>query len=256
MSSLDDASSLHYASEFSALIAPVIDRVAISVHNAIDKASVASLRGELKFSPAALALFAGPLAHGPMTRREYDQLTRYQHFGSSEDFLNGLADRGAVELTGDGNIVPTADGMGVSRRLIELQASTVNHLFAPRANSLRALSISMDTAQHAAASDPNSMLSRVFARSWLPADASDAARMWNASVVLRMHRSDAHAAAWTEAGQTLETIRTMPPSPARDAIEDRTNELAAVPWEPLTAGERLSLLAGLAALPGTGAPVP
>jgi hypothetical protein len=248
-------SLLHDASMFSGLIAPIIDRTAISVHNAIDKEQMAALRGGHRFNPAALALIAGPVASGHVSNYEFAELTRYQHFGSSEPLLAGLAERGAITRDADGGFTATPDGTSVARQVIELQAKTVSQLFAPRQSSLEDLRSLIVRAQDAAALDPISPLARLMHCSWLPVDASDAARIWNASVVLRMHRSDAHAMAWQEAGRTAQEMRTLASGEARDAIERRTNELASTPWAALDPDERLTLLAGLGALPGTGSPI-
>ena len=248
MSLLDNAES------YSSLVGPVVDRIAISVHPAVDKARLQALRGENRFHPAALALFAGLLAGGGMSRSEYDELTRYQHFGPSADFLAGMAERGAVELS-DGQIRPTEAAAAVARSLVELQTESVASLFEPRQSLLPEICALIMRARTAAIADPLSPLARLMGRAWLPDDASDAAKIWDASVVLRMHRADAHATAWKEAGLTAPEIRVMAPSEARTAIERRTNELAATPWEGLSADERIALLSGLAALPGTGAPI-
>lgn len=239
---------------FSSLIAPAIDRTAISLHSVVDKAKLQALRGENRFHPAAIALFAGPLATGGMSQVEYDELTRYQHFGSSADFLAGLADRGAVELI-DGEIRTTVAAVEVAKNLVLLQSETVTTLFEPRQSLLPVICQLILRARGAAIGDPISPTSRLMGRAWLADDASDAARIWDASVVLRMHRADAHAIAWREAGLTAPDIRVMAPGAARDAIEVRTNELAATPWAGLNPDERITLLSGLAALPGTGVPV-
>jgi hypothetical protein len=68
--------------------------------------------------------------------------------------------------------------------------------------------------------------------------------------VLRYHRADAHAAAWQAAGLTSVTIRQLPAGPAPDAIEAETNRRAGLPYATLSPDERITLLAGLAALPG------
>jgi hypothetical protein len=68
--------------------------------------------------------------------------------------------------------------------------------------------------------------------------------------VLRYHRADAHAAAWQAAGLTGTTVGQMPTGPAREAIEEDTNRRAGVPYATLNPDERITLLAGLAALPG------
>lgn len=66
---------------------------------------------------------------------------------------------------------------------------------------------------------------------------------------LRFHRADAHAAAWTAAGHTAQTIVALPAGAERTAIEQETDRRAAPPWADLTPDERLMLLSDLAALP-------
>lgn len=249
MSSIDDAAS------YSALIAPIIDRIAISVHNEITRDELTALRGANRFHPAALALFAGAMAAGPISREEFSELTRYQHFGSTDSFVDGLSERGAITVDEDGSLVPTSAGAEVAQALVCAQVAAVTKLFSPLGSSLPELRTLINVARASAVADPLSMLARYSSRAWLPDDASDAARIWDASVVLRMHRSDAHAAAWKEAGRTVTEMRAMGPGEARDAIEMRTNTLAAAPWQPLDPEQRLRLLAGLGALPGTGAPI-
>lgn len=246
---------LNDASAFSALIAPVIDRTAISVHNAVEKEKVSALRGEHRFAPGALSLFAGMLLGGPISQHEFNELMRYQHFGSSDAFLAGLAERGAITMGADGSISPTAAGAEVARRLVLIQADTIAAVWAPKQPSLQELSHVIMKARAAAVADPLSTLSKLTGRAWLSPDASDASLIWDAAVVLRMHRSDAHALAWAERGHTAQAMKQMQASDERSVIEDRTNELAATPWVPLEPHERLQLLAGLGALPGLGSPI-
>ena len=240
---------------FSALVAPVIDRTAISLHNAIGKEQMSALRGEHRFHPAALALFAGMLCAGPISKEEYSELMRYQHFGPSDLFIAGLQERGAIKIAGDGSFAATNDAITVAKGVVALQVETVTRLFAPRAGSLPELRGLITRCRIAAMEDPISTLSRLSGRAWLPDDASDAAHIWDSSVVLRMHRSDAHAKAWSEAGKTAAEMRTMTPGEERSRIETRTNALAATPWSVLSPDERLALLGGLGALPGTGSPI-
>ncbi|MFG1868020.1 hypothetical protein [Micromonospora arborensis] len=67
---------------------------------------------------------------------------------------------------------------------------------------------------------------------------------------LRYHRADAHAAAWAAAGHTAGSIAALPAGPERLAIELETDRRAAGPYSVLSADERLTMLADLAALPG------
>ena len=133
MALLDDSSS------FSALIAPVIDRIAISVHNAIEPGALGALRGEHRFHPGALSLFAGMLCAGAIAHDEFAELTRYQHFGPPEPFLAGLTDRGAITFDVDRNFVATTAGLQVARQVVVLQVDAVTKLFAPRQASLAEL---------------------------------------------------------------------------------------------------------------------
>ena len=250
---LDDASA------YSALVAPVVDRVAISGYNAVSRDEMTALRGEHRFHPAALGLIAGMLCAGPITKAEYSELMRYQHFGTTEQFLSGLSDRGAItvknENGGDGSMVATPEAIEVAQAVASLQAASVTKLFAPRSASLSELRALITRCRQAAMADPISTLSRLAGRAWLPADASDAAHIWDTCIVLRLHRSDAHATAWAEAGLTAMEMKALEPGTVRDAIEVRTNVLAATPWIGLTVDERVTLLAGLGALPGTGSPI-
>ncbi|MEU1395953.1 hypothetical protein ABZ403_07775 [Micromonospora zamorensis] len=67
---------------------------------------------------------------------------------------------------------------------------------------------------------------------------------------LRYHRADAHAAAWEAAGHTASSVAALPAGPERLAIELETDRRAAGPYAVLSAEERLTMLADLAALPG------
>jgi hypothetical protein len=160
MSLLDSAAS------FSSLIAPAVDRTAISVHGVVDKHRMQALRGEHRFSPGAIALFAGPLASGGMSQVEYGDLTRYQHFGSSGDFIAGMAERGAVELA-DGEIRTTPAAVEMARALVELQAESVTALFAPRLALLPEICALITRSRAAAIADPVSPLARLMGRSTL-----------------------------------------------------------------------------------------
>jgi hypothetical protein len=82
-----------------------------------------------------------------------------------------------------------------------------------------------------------------------PPATTSGGRLFNRLGIMRYHRADAHAAAWSAAGLTVAGIQAMATGPERDAIEDDTNVRAAVPYRALSEDERLVLLADLAALP-------
>jgi hypothetical protein len=81
--------------------------------------------------------------------------------------------------------------------------------------------------------------------------ASPALRLTTRLGALRHHRADAHRAAWVAAGLTAAQIRELAGGPLRRSIEDETNRLDEPLYACLSAPERLELLAGLGALPGT-----
>jgi hypothetical protein len=82
-----------------------------------------------------------------------------------------------------------------------------------------------------------------------PPTATSFALVLNRLGIMRYHRADAHAAAWSAAGLAVAGIQAMGPGPEREAIEDDTNVRAAAPYAALSEDERLVLLADLAALP-------
>jgi hypothetical protein len=83
-----------------------------------------------------------------------------------------------------------------------------------------------------------------------PADAASGLLLHTRLSVLRYHRADAHAAAWKAAGLTSAAISHMAAGPVRDTIEAETNRRAGIPYTALDPDERMTFLAGLAALPG------
>jgi hypothetical protein len=58
--------------------------------------------------------------------------------------------------------------------------------------------------------------------------------------------------AWGAAGLAAAEIQALAAGPERAAIESETNRRAGIPYARLDPGERLRLLADLAALPGQG----
>lgn len=71
---------------------------------------------------------------------------------------------------------------------------------------------------------------------------------------LRYHRSDAHAIAWRSAGVSATEMVAMQEAggPRRDAIEARTNEIAAAPFQILAEDRRSAFLADLRWMPVPG----
>ncbi|RKN46221.1 hypothetical protein [Micromonospora endolithica] len=83
-----------------------------------------------------------------------------------------------------------------------------------------------------------------------PDGTSPGVLLLNRLAALRFHRADAHAAAWAAAGHRTGSVVELVPGAERLAIELETDRRAAGPYRVLSAEERLSVLADLAALPG------
>jgi hypothetical protein len=103
-----------------------------------------------------------------------------------------------------------------------------------------------------AAADTGGEAWNVQAPPFEPAGLEPSVVLLNRLSTMRYHRADAHAAAWQTAGWNAEQIAAMPWGTAwtdeRFAIEADTNVRAAAPYGALTAEQRLTLLASLAAL--------
>jgi hypothetical protein len=248
MSSLDNPASL------AALMAPVVDRLVISVSHAVDSEAMNALKGGHRFHPKALSLIAANLASGHMREQDLGTLSRYQHFGSHQPFLDGLQERGAIVLDADGSITPTQAGLEMAQNIARLQSTAVTALWQPRVNGVDRVAPLVAQCAAAAVAD-DSPLAQYAKQAWLPNDATTATKVWNDLTVLRMHRADAHAKAWAEAGLTALQMKDLEPGEQRDQIELRTNELAAPAWSPLSPSDGVVVLGELAALPGVGFPL-
>jgi hypothetical protein len=233
-----------------ALIGPVIDRVVISVNHAVTKDDLATVRNGQPFSPSALALIAANLATGLVKLEDFAALNRYQTFGPFEPFLAGLEERGAITRDPARNIVPTPEGLTMAKAIVDLQFSAVARLWGPRAAGVDRVAPLVQQAAAAAAAEGRP-LARYAASAWR-AQGSPAADLWCDATTLRLHRAEAHAAAWTEAGHTPASIKALAAGPERDAIESRTNELAAAPWAGLSELALTNIVGELGALPGNG----
>ncbi len=247
-------SLLNTPASIAALMAPVVDRLVISASHAVDADALSALKGDNRFHPKALSLIAANLASGQMREQDLATLSRYQHFGSHTPFLDGLQERGAITMDSAGAITPTSAGLEMAQNIARMQGSTISELWQPRAKGVETVAPLVAQCAAAAVAD-DSPLAQYAKQAWMPDDASTAAKLWNDLTVLRLHRADAHAKAWTEAGLTATQMKDLEPGEQRDQIELRTNELAAPAWSPLAPSDGVTVLAELAALPGVGFPL-
>jgi hypothetical protein len=156
---------------------------------------------------------------------------------------------GLIRMSGDNAIEATERGRAVLTGMYKISADVAGELWAGQEGSLAGLSDLAGRLVHAALATGGAAYATM-APPYEPAGAAAALLLHTRLSVLRYHRADAHAAAWHAAGLTSAAIRQLPAGPARDAIEADTNRRAGLPYATLTPDERITLLAGLAALPG------
>jgi hypothetical protein len=174
---------------------------------------------------------------------------RYRDPGEVRSDLDGLRAAGLIEAAGDGAIGATEAGRTVLAGMYQAGAEVTGQLWNQHDDALADLSdLAGRLVQAGLATGGDAYLT--MAPPFEPADATAGVLLHHRLSVLRYHRADAHAAAWQAAGLTSEAMMQLPAGPVRAAIEAETNRRAGAPYAALSTGERVALLAGLAALPG------
>ncbi|MFY1653148.1 hypothetical protein ACN27J_19945 [Solwaraspora sp. WMMB762] len=245
-----------------ALIAPVIDRVHRAAMAAADTAG-AELRQRYG-GPAAVGYLvdlrtrlAAPA--GLVDAAGFAAVTRYQDPASCQRVLDKQVAYGMLVRHPDGALRATERGGAFLTDLYALHAAVTGQIWgAEHAARLVRLVELTGRLLAAALADPGTAdpgtggqdAFRAVAPPYEPEGTPAGVLLLNRLTVLRYHRADAHAAAWTAAGHTARSIVDLPPGPARLAIEQETDRRAAGPYQALEPEQRLTLLADLAALPG------
>jgi hypothetical protein len=236
---------------FAPLIAPVIERLTLAV---VTKAMArgASATVPTAVPPGAMRMF-GQLRIALLARKVptagLAAIYRYRDAGDVRRDLEGLHAAGLIDKTGDGAIQATGGGRAVLAEMYKASAEVAGELWAGQEGSLAGLSnLAGRVVEAALVTGGDAYM--VMAPPYEPAGAAAGLLLHTRLSVLRYHRADAHAAAWQAAGLTSAAMSQMAASPVRDAIEAETNRRAGVPYTALDPDERMTFLAGLAALPG------
>ncbi|GIH92617.1 hypothetical protein ACFFMN_33000 [Planobispora siamensis] len=237
MSRFDDLA--RYAAE----IAPVIDVVHVGVHAAsrpLGRELVARWDGD----PGLVIDLRYVLPARPLTREGLAAVYRYDPVGEEE-----IAEQvGRGVLTDDGGALRATDrALAFIAELYGVHAAATAGLWAPHAARVPVLAGLAGRLLAAGERSGGPAFAQV-SPPHEPEGTPAGVLLFNRLAALRLHRADAHAAAWSAAGLTARQIVTMPPGPAREAIEADTNRRAAAPYESLTAPERETLLEGLRTL--------
>jgi hypothetical protein len=234
---------------FAALAAPAVDRAFIAGMRAGGLAGKELVRSYGSQAVGYLIDLRNPLAAGrAVTEPELAAVYRYTDPAKVRASIQRSLDHGLLDRSGAGSIAATGRGRAFLADLFALHGQVLDKRWQPhreRVARLNALLARLLTAAAATAGPAWAVQAPPYEPDGTPANV----RLLNRLGTLRYHRSDAHAAAWQAAGLTAAGIIAAPAGPQRAAIEQATDERAAPPYAELTAGERLSLLADLAALP-------
>ncbi|MGW3856624.1 hypothetical protein [Micromonospora arida] len=183
-------------------------------------------------------------------------ITRYQDPVACRRAVDKQVAHGMIYRGPDGALSATERGAAFLAELYQVHAEVTEELWAGHDDRVarlvamlgRLLSYALVLADEEP--DPVASAFAALAPPYEPDGTPSGVLLLNRLSTLRHHRADAHAAAWTAAGHTASSIAALPAGPERLAIELETDRRAAGPYAVLSAEERLTMLADLAALPG------
>ncbi|RAO38573.1 hypothetical protein ONO23_00917 [Micromonospora noduli] len=183
-------------------------------------------------------------------------ITRYQDPVACRRTVDKQVAHGMIYRGPDGALSATERGAAFLAELYQVHAEVTEELWAGHEDRVarlvamlgRLLSYALVLADEEA--DRVASAFAALAPPYEPDGTPSGVLLLNRLSTLRHHRADAHAAAWTAAGHSASSIAALPAGPERLAIELETDRRAAAPYAALSAEERLTMLADLAALPG------
>ena len=184
-------------------------------------------------------------------------ITRYQDPVACRRTVDKQVAHGMIYRGPDGALSATERGAAFLAELYQVHAEVTEELWAGHDDRVARLvsACSADCCRTpwcwpTRRPDPVASAFAALAPPYEPDGTPSGVLLLNRLGTLRYHRADAHAAAWTAAGHTASSIADLPAGPERLAIELETDRRAAGPYAALSAEERLTMLADLAALPG------
>ncbi|MCX5119793.1 hypothetical protein OG992_21635 [Micromonospora sp. NBC_00362] len=193
---------------------------------------------------------------GSVDEPGFAAITRYQDPVACRRTVDKQVAHGMIYRGPDGALSATERGAAFLAELYQVHAEVTEELWAGHDDRVarlvamlgRLLSYALVLADEEA--NPAASAFAALAPPYEPDGTPSGVLLLNRLGTLRHHRADAHAAAWTAAGHTASSIAALPAGPERLAIELETDRRAAGPYAVLSAEERLTMLADLAALPG------
>ncbi|MET7966125.1 hypothetical protein [Micromonospora sp. NPDC005305] len=239
---------------FAGLVAPAVDRTFVAGMLAGRDGGGAELSSRYG-GPAAtgvLVEFRTRLAApgGTVDAPGFAAVTRYRDPAALRRALDKQVAYGMVQRFPDGGFCATERGLAFLAELFGVHAEVTEELWAGHDERVERLVSALGRVLAHAVVSAGPGAFATMAPPHEPDGTPPGVLLLNRLGTLRYHRADAHAEAWTAAGHTAASVAGLPAGPERLAIEQETDRRAAGPWAVLAAGERLELLADLAALPG------
>jgi hypothetical protein len=236
---------------FAALVAPAISRVHARMHDRTRAEGGGDLvrRQSIPHVPLLVTL-RFVLPRGPLERAAFPLAARY-------DPPEGVL-AAADELVAGGWLQPMDGGLVPDQRVFDFLTELYDlHAQVAGAHWRADLPWPADVAWLAdktnallaAAADTGGPAFAAFAPPYERPGDPPGLLLFNRLAALRYHRSDAHAAAWSARGLSADEVGALAADSAlHQEIEADTNRRAAPPFAALPAADRLTFLAGLAAL--------
>ena len=190
---------------------------------------------------------------GSVTAAAFAEVMRYHDPADIESSIRRAEERGAVIRDDDGQIRATPTAHDFLDDLYAAQADTLGSLWPAAYRPLARLTAITGEIVDAASRHPLLPVGAFTAMTpnYEPVGTPATVLLLNRLSALRYHRSDAHAIAWRSAGLSATEMVAIQESGGshRDAIEARTNEIAAAPFRILAEDRRASFLADLRSMP-------
>jgi len=236
---------------FAAMVAPAISRVHSNMNDRTRAEGGRDLvqRQAIPHVPLLLTL-RFVLPRGPLERAAFPLAARYD---PPEGVLAAVDElvAGGWLAPADAGLVPDQRVLGFLDELYDLQARVTGAVWPADLRWPADVAWLAETtnALLAAAADTGGPAFTAFAPPYERPGDPPGLLLFNRLAALRYHRSDAHAAAWSARGVSAGEVQALAADSAlREEIEADTNRRAAPPFAVLTEADRLTYLAGLAAL--------
>jgi hypothetical protein len=239
--------------EFTRLVARSIDRVCLAGTSAVNPETVAALKPSHAVDVGTASLISSVIiGDGSMSWEELAVPLRYTPSTQRRTVGEQFASAGVLAITDEG-VTYTEAGRAASQAYVDTMPAAIAALWQIDAQRIpRLAELLMPVFD--AASQSGSPFVDITKRVLYPTQTNAAYDLWRSLVLVRRHRSDCHAAAWSAADYDEVTIRSLTAGSEREAIEADTNAGHEPVWAALDEGDQVEALALLAGLNGSGSP--